>query len=165
MKRQKVRKAIILISFLLLPVVLFYFSPFLIIWGASMGIVTGSFVTFTILFFLSLLFGRAFCGRVCPTGGLQEYCFAVNDGKPKGGRYNWIKYFLWVPWMVVIAIVALIAGGLNKVDIFFMTENGVSISEPIMYIIYYGIIVFLITLALQQAGGRVAITSAGSPHS
>jgi len=146
--KQKIRKTTLLISFLLFPVTMFYFSPFLIIWGASLGIIAGSFITFTALFILSLFFGRAFCGWACPTGGAQEYCFSINDGKTRGGKYNWIKYFLFVPWLAIITIMALLAGGLTKIDPFFMTSSGVSISEPFMYIIYYGVLLSTILISL-----------------
>lgn len=152
-KRQKIRKTTLLISFLLFPVTLFYFSPFLIMWGASLGIITGSFLTFTALFILSLFFGRAFCGWACPTGGVQEYCFSINNEKTRGGKYNWIKYFLFTPWIATIALLAVMAGGLTTIDPLFMTKYGVSISEPFIYIIYYGIIFTTIIIAIL-AGKR-----------
>lgn len=152
-KQQKIRKATLLFSFLLFPVTMFYFSPFLIIWGASLGIITGSFLTFTSLFILSLFFGRAFCGWACPTGGVQEYCFSINDGNTRGGKYNWIKYFIFVPWIVIILLMAILAGGLTHIDPLFLTKYGVSISEPFMYIIYYGILLLTILVAIL-AGKR-----------
>lgn len=45
-KRQTVRKMIILISFLLFPITLYYFSPYIIIDGISQGILTGAFLSF-----------------------------------------------------------------------------------------------------------------------
>ncbi|WP_414468532.1 4Fe-4S binding protein [Methanobacterium sp. ACI-7] len=152
-KRQKIRQTTLLISFLLFPVTMFYFSPFLIIWGASLGIITGSFITFTCLFILSLFFGRAFCGWACPTGGAQEYCFSINDGKTRGGRYNWIKYFIFVPWMAIIVLMVILAGGFARIDPLFLTQYGVSISEQFMYIIYYGILISTILVAVM-AGKR-----------
>lgn len=150
---QKIRKFTLLLSFLLFPVTIFYFSPFLIIWGASLGIITGSFLTFTSLFILSLFFGRAFCGWACPTGGVQEYCFAINNQKTRGEKYNWIKFFIFVPWIVIIASMAILAGGLTTIDPLFMTKYGISISEPFMYVIYYGILITTILVAIL-AGKR-----------
>ena len=37
MKRQHVRKGILIASFALFPVSIFYFSPYLIVWGAFSG--------------------------------------------------------------------------------------------------------------------------------
>lgn len=91
-RRPEIRKAIILTSFLLFPITINYFSPYLIIDGASQGIIAGSFITFALFFLVSLFLGRAFCGWACPAGGVQEWCFSVNDKKARGGRFNWIKY-------------------------------------------------------------------------
>jgi len=87
-RRQKIRKAIILISFLLLPITINYCSPYLMIEGASQGIIAGSFITFALFFLVSLFLGRAFCAWVCPAGSVQEWCFAVNDKEARGGRFN-----------------------------------------------------------------------------
>jgi len=86
MKRQKIRKALIIVSFLLFPVTIYYFSPVLIIQGAMEGIIVGSFILFALLFASSLFLGRAFCGWLCPAGGLQEICAISNDKLAKGGR-------------------------------------------------------------------------------
>jgi ferredoxin-type protein NapH len=153
MNRQKLRKTLILVSFLLFPITIFYFSPMLILVGSAMGIITGSFITFAALFFISLFFGRAWCGWVCPTGGLQEYCFAINDNKTKEKYYK-VKYFIWVPWIVLIAIMAIFAGGYTKIDPLLFTNNGISISEPFLYTIYF--VVLLITLIPAIWAGKRA---------
>ena len=72
MKRQKVRRAVIISMFLLLPVTLYYFSPVLSLQAAASGIVSGSLVVFGILFIASLFLGRLFCGWVCPAGGARS---------------------------------------------------------------------------------------------
>jgi ferredoxin-type protein NapH len=46
MIRQTLRKGIILVSFLLFPITQYYFSPVLILAGASEGIINGSFIDF-----------------------------------------------------------------------------------------------------------------------
>lgn len=153
MNRQKLRKALILVSFLLFPLTVFYFSPILILVGASMGIITGSFIMFTALFVISLFFGRAWCGWACPSGGLQEYCFAINDNKTKEKYYK-AKYFIWVPWISFIAILAILAGGYTKIDPLFFTNNGISIYEPFLYLIYFAVLLILLIPAIF--GGKRA---------
>lgn len=69
-KRQRVRRLVLLVSFLLFPVTIFYFSPALIIEGALAGAVVGSTLAFSLQFLLALVLRRAFCGWVCPAGGL-----------------------------------------------------------------------------------------------
>ena len=60
MKRQNVRKLLLIISMLLFPVTIWYMSPYLIIQGAMEGIVTGSFIVFVLMLLGSVLFGRLF---------------------------------------------------------------------------------------------------------
>lgn len=79
MKRQQIRKLLLIISLLLFPITLYYFSPVLIINAGLNGIINGSFIVFAFLFLLSIPFGRLFCSYLCPAGGLQECVFAVNE--------------------------------------------------------------------------------------
>ncbi len=152
-RRQKIRKAIILISFLLFPITINYFSPYLIIDGASQGIIAGSFITFALLFIISLFLGRAFCGWVCPGAGIQELCFTVNDKKARGGRLNWLKYFIWIPWISIIIIMAILAGGFHTVSLLHLTETGISVSEPAAYLMYFTIVGLFVILSFT-AGKR-----------
>jgi ferredoxin-type protein NapH len=153
MKRQKVRRALVIISFLLFPITIYYLSPYLIIMGALEGVITGSFIAFACMLLFALFFGRAYCGWVCPVGGLQDCLSLANDKKTKGGRRNLIKYIIWVPWLILIAFSALSADGYRKVDFLYMTFHGISISEPYAYIIYY-VVILLITLPSLIAGRR-----------
>ena len=45
-KRQNIRKALIIISFLLFPITIFYLSPYLIVFGATTGVIVGSMIVF-----------------------------------------------------------------------------------------------------------------------
>ena len=147
-KRQNIRKALILITFLLFPVLIFYFSPYLIVIGALEGIVAGSMILFTLLFVLSLFLGKSPCGYFCPVGGLQECLMLANNKKAKGGKLNYIKYCLWIPWIISITLLFIHAGGFSKIDLFFHITNGVSLNEPFTYMIYYGILLLVVILAL-----------------
>jgi polyferredoxin len=153
MKRQSIRKAILLISFLLFPITIWYFSPYLIILGAARGLISGSFIVFSLLLASSLFLGRGFCGWLCPAGGLQEACTMIQNKPVKGG--NWIKYLIWVPWIILIGWVAFQAGGLKTVDPFFQTDHGISVANPSSYIIFYTV-VGLITILALTAGRRSA---------
>jgi polyferredoxin len=152
MRRQKTRKALILISFLLFPITMYYFSPYVIVMGTLKGIVNGSFLLFAFMFISSLFFGRLFCGWVCPAGGLQEMCFTVNDSKIKKG--DWVKYLIWIPWISTIVILAIKGGGYRKIDPFFMTDHGISIADIYGYITYYSIIFLLIIIPAFAIGRR-----------
>ena len=148
MKRQKFRKALILISFLLFPITIYYFSPYLIIQGAFEGIITGSFIVFGLQFITSLFFGRAFCGWICPAGGLPECMTLAQDKKAKGGKLNLIKFAIWIPWIASILFIALSIGGFQNIDFLYQTMNGISVANPMSYIVYYGVVLLIIILSL-----------------
>lgn len=59
--KQKSRRFFLLISLLIFPLTLYYFSPYVILVGASEGIVIGSFIMFTLLFLFSIFFGFVKC--------------------------------------------------------------------------------------------------------
>jgi polyferredoxin len=61
-KRQRLRKFLALVSFLLFPVTIYYLSPVLPLQGAAEGVLVGSLILFGLLFLASLVAGRAFCG-------------------------------------------------------------------------------------------------------
>jgi ferredoxin-type protein NapH len=154
-KRQRTRKALLLISLLLFPVTIFYFSPILIIESAAQGIINASFVVFGALFVGSLFVGRLFCGWLCPSGSLQGCAFAVNDKRARGGKLDWIKYAIWVPWLGIIAAMAISAGGYRKVDVFYNLDSGISLTDPYNYIVYF-VVVGLFLILSFFAGRRAS---------
>ncbi len=139
--------------FLLFPIILNYFSPAIIMESSSQGIVNGSMLVFALLFLGSLVFGRAWCGWVCPAGGLQEALFAAQDRPARGGRLDWIKWAIWIPWIGAIVAFAATAGGYHRVDPFYLTEQIVTLVEPVNYIIYYTVVGLMVGLSLT-AGRR-----------
>ena len=140
MKRQKIRRLCIIISLLLFPITLYYFSPALIINAGLNGIINGSFIVFVLMFLLSIPFGRLFCAYLCPAAGLQECSFEINEKKPKQGWKNNIKYIIWVVWLFVVIFCYLHSEKVVTIDFLFETENGISVSSIQSYIIYYGIV-------------------------
>jgi ferredoxin-type protein NapH len=146
--RQRLRKAILIVSFLLLPVTINYISPVLIVMGASEGVINGSCVVFALLFLSTLVLGRAWCGWLCPAGGGQDVCFAVNDKAVRGGKLNWIKYFIWVPWMGLIVMMAIRAGGYHTINFrYLQPASGISTTEPADYIRLYAILGLIMLLS------------------
>ena len=148
MSRQKIRKTLTYISFLLYPITMFYFSPYLIIHGASRGIITGSFIVFTALFILSLVVGRLFCGWICPGAGMQNPLMDMGVVTKPIKKGAWIKFLVWAPWLALLVFIFIIAGGIKKVDFFHNIGYGISITRPEAYIIYYAVITLIIGLNL-----------------
>ena len=144
MDRQKIRKTILLISFLLFPIVIWYFSPYLIIQAAFQHILNGSFFVFLVMFVLSPFFGRIWCGYFCAAGGLQEICSVINEKSAKQGQRNKIKFVIWTIWIITIILTFILGTNHISINFFYMTDHGISISNIYSYIIYYAVILILV---------------------
>lgn len=163
-RRQRVRRALLLLSFIAFPVTMNYFSPYLIVEGAFGGVATGSLVVFGSMFAGSLVLGRLWCGWMCPAAGLQEPLMRVNDRRI-GGRVGLLKWAIWVPWVSLIVIGVVSAGGYRTLDVFYGTVGGVSVAgdadRPIVaaYAIYFIVVMlfFGLAIALGRRGGCHAV--------
>ncbi len=150
--RQKIRKGFILFSFFLFPATFYYLSPYVIVQATAQGIINGSFVLFLLMFISSLFLGRGFCGWVCPGAGCQEAIFLARDKKVTTGDY--IKWFIWLPWISLIVLLAIRSGGYNKIDVFYMTTYGISVGDIPSIISYFVVLIFLIVLPAFAIGKR-----------
>ncbi|MEN4011248.1 MAG: 4Fe-4S binding protein [Chloroflexota bacterium] len=159
--RQRVRKALIVFAFLTFPITMNFLSPYVIIDGAMNGIVNGSLILFSLLFISALFLGRAWCGWVCPGGGMQEIIEPVNASPVNRKKIGWIKWVIWMPWISLIVFLAVQAGGYKTIDLLYHTQDGISVAgsaeRPIIfaYAIYYiviGLFVGLAAFAGKRAG-------------
>lgn len=146
--RQRIRKALVILAFLFFPITMNFLSPYVVIDGAMNGIVSGSLVMFGLMFASSLFLGRAWCGWVCPGGGMQEIVEPVNSRPVQPRKLDWIKWLIWIPWVSIIAWLAFRAGGFTRVNPLHLTEMGVSVDDPFKYITYYLVVFLFIGLAV-----------------
>lgn len=135
-KRQRVRIGILLASFALFPVTIFYFSPYLIVWGAFQGVVAGSAITFGLQLVSAIFLRRACCGWICPAGGFQELEAQAVEKPSKPGKRDMVKWVIWVPWIASIAAGFIVAGGVSHVDPLFHIDGGISVSSPGAMVVY-----------------------------
>jgi len=162
--RQRIRKALVILAFLTFPITMNFLSPYVIIDGAMNGIVNGSLVMFGLMFVSSLFLGRAWCGWVCPGGGMQEIFEPVNNKPVNGRKMDWIKWLIWIPWISLIVAFVILGGGYRSIDLLYHTQNGISVAgspdRPILfaYIIYYIVIGLFVGLAIF-AGRRAGCHS------
>ena len=162
--RQRVRMALLIISFLLFPITMNYFSPYVIIDGASQGIINGSFVTFALMFLGSLFLGRLWCGWACPAGAIGELCLPVNNRPVNLKKLDWIKWVIWLAWVGLIVAMVIMAGGYRQVNLLLDTVGGISVAgdadRPILftYVIYYGVVGLFVALPML-VGRRAACHS------
>jgi polyferredoxin len=145
---------LLFVSLLLFPATLYYFSPALILQGASQGIINGSFIVFGLMFLSALFVGRLWCGWGCPAGALQELGQAINSKRTLGGKFDWAKWVIWLPWIGLIVALVIGAGGLHRVDPLFQLEGGVTMALPLddggppWFMIYYIIIALFLGMAV-----------------
>lgn len=153
LRRQWIRKTLIILSFVMMPATFAYISCPIIIQGASDGIVTGGLILFILLFVSSLFVGRLWCGWLCPAGGMQEIYFAINNNPAKESRLRWLKYIMF-PAIILIPLISAIrsSGGFAAIDFFYYTDHAISIARPGAYIIFFVQIAFLTVFALL--GGK-----------
>ena len=146
--RQRIRKALVILAFLSFPITMNFLSPYVIIDGAMNGIVNGSLIVFGLMFLSSLFLGRAWCGWICPGGGMQEIVEPVNRRPANGRRIDWIKWVIWIPWISLIVWMAARSGGYSRVDFLHLTDSGVSVDEPFKYVTYYMVVLLFVGLAV-----------------
>lgn len=149
--RQKIRRCILLLSFLAMPVTLIFMSPYLSIRAGSEGIVAGCLILFALQLLGSFLLGRVFCGWLCPGGAFAEMCFSINDKPARGGWGNWIKYFMWGPWVLAIGYAFWQAGGVKRIDPLYMWGH---VLTPPLFGVYFAIL--LLTFLIVVIFGRRA---------
>lgn len=158
MNRQKTRFALAVVLVFLFPLVYYYLSPYLIIMGAAEGVIAGDALLFAGLFLTALFFGRAWCGWLCPAGATQELCSKVNGKRYNGKKRNLIKYFIWAPWIAIVVVMFIQAGGIVAVDPLYQTWNGISIQD-LQSLILFVAIAGAIALFALAAGKRAACHS------
>ncbi len=159
-RRQAVRRTLLLLAFITFPVTMNYFSPYLIVDSAFNGVVNGSFIVFAAMFAGSLILGRFWCGWMCPAAGLQEPLLRVN-GRRVGSRADLVKWLLWVPWLALIVFAVVRAGGCTSVNPLYGTVGGISLAahadRPLIaaYAIYFMVVLLFFGLAasLGRRGG------------
>ncbi|MEA4907298.1 MAG: 4Fe-4S binding protein [Chloroflexi bacterium] len=153
--RQRIRKALLILAFLSFPITMNFLSPYVVIDGAMGGVLTGSLVMFGLMFLSALFLGRLWCGWACPGAGMQEIAGPLNNRAVHPGKIDWIKWVIWVPWISLIVWLVFQAGGSARLDLLYLTENGVSVSEPSRFFVYYmvvGVFILLAALVGRRAG-------------
>jgi polyferredoxin len=152
--RQKTRRILLYTSLFLFPVTMNFFSPYVSIDGAFAGVLSGSAIMFLALFLSGVFLGRAWCGWLCPAGGLAEVCQTVNPKPVNAKRLRVVRYVIFALWLGVLAAGFVLAGGVRGVDPLRMMDRYVSVDEPAKYIVYYFVLglFFVLDLALGRRG-------------
>ena len=152
--RQKTRRILLYVSLFLFPLTMNFFSPYVSIDGAFAGVLSGSAIMFGVLFLSGVFLGCAWCGWLCPAGGIAEVCQTVNPRPVNAKRLRVVRYVIFALWFGVLATGFVLAGGIKGIDPLRMTERYISVDEPVKYIIYYFVLglFFLLNLAIGRRG-------------
>lgn len=97
--KQRIRKTLLVTSFLLFPVTIWYFSPYLIIQAASRHIMNGSFLVFSAMLVLSMFLGK---------NDVTIHPFYMTDhGISISSIYNYVIYY---GVLLILVLPALLHG-------------------------------------------------------
>jgi len=152
-RRQRLRRLLLAVFFLALPITLNYYSPYLMITGTAQRIATFSLVLWLVVFVTALVLGRSFCGWACPFNGLQQLWESVTVRPLKRVRFlPVLKYAMWGAWVAAVFGIAIAMGGWQAFRPFYLTESGVSVTEAGNLVTYF--LLVLLTLAPAALGRR-----------
>ncbi len=153
-RRQRLRRTILALLFLALPITLNYYSPYLMTSGTAERVASFSLLFWFASFASGFVLGRSFCGWGCPFNGLQQLWESVSIRPLKRVRFlPAVKYALWVAWVGAVVGIAVATGGWTRIEPLYMTETGVSISDAGNLITYFMLVALtLAPLALGRRG-------------
>lgn len=160
---QKIRKTLMYIWFLVMPITFNWMSPILILFAGFQAVINLSYIIFGLWFLSSLIFGRAYCAFACQWGAIQEvfgYTVPKKLNKVKKFRNRKIKYVVFAIWIIFVILGPILAGGfINGVNIAFPNEAGSSLIsfEGTFnggHIFYFGIQIILAIIFGLWFGGR-----------
>lgn len=153
-RRQKLRRALLALFFLALPITLNYYSPYLMMSGTAEGVATFSLVFWFAVLLSALVLGRSFCGWACPFNGLQQLWESVGTRSLKRVRFlSALKYAFWALWVAGLGAALASAGVWTRFDPLYMTEYGVSLTEAGNLITYFMLVALTLVPALLGKRG------------
>jgi hypothetical protein len=53
----------------------------------------------------------------------------------------------WIPWISIILVMVILAGGFHVVNPLYLTETGISVSEPAAYVLCFTIVSLFVILS------------------
>lgn len=154
MKHSQIRAALLVFSFLVMSITFMYISPAIMMPGLAAGVITAGLVFWILIFALTFVTGRIFCGFLCPLGAEQELtdrAVKINLRQIKNLKY--FKYVIAVLWVGVSVFLAITAKSL-VFNPLFQLGNGFPPWQPMAYVVFYGITVgvFVMVLLLGRRG-------------
>ncbi len=147
MNKLQIRRTIAFMCFLLFPLTLNYFSPYVSVTAAFNGVVAGSVLLFISLLITSVFFRRTWCSYLCPVSTIADYSEKINNRNVSIKKLRIIRYSIFGVWFTAL-IVGFIVSSNISINPFYMTESIISVDEPFKFITYYAVLFTLVILTL-----------------
>lgn len=155
-KRQRIRRAVGIVSLAVFPITMYYLSPFVPLAGLAAGVVSGAWIVFGALLLSALFFGRAFCGWLCPVGALQDLIRSPqNAPRFRTPGLAIVRFTLFALWIAAAVAVLAFAGLPRRVDPAFMTLRGISVVDAVGLVVLASVLALFggLTVLLGRRGG------------
>lgn len=146
MKRENLRRIILSTTAIFMPILMFFMSPIIIVMAAGEGTIAACTLTFLILFILSLVIGRFWCGWICPCGGMQDIIGMGFDKKTKKSPLDYLKYIFFIFWFGAIVLFFATAGGIRSINVLYNLDNGIGGLYPAMLYLSWAMFAALFVL-------------------
>ncbi|MDP3441911.1 MAG: 4Fe-4S binding protein [Ignavibacteria bacterium] len=148
MSKIKLSQIVTFISLMIFPLTLTYFSPYLSVTGAFEGVISGSVLLFIALLLTAIFFRRTWCSTICPVSAIADYSEKINNRNVNRKKLRIIRYSIFTVWFSALVFGFVISFNRITINPFYLTENLLSIDEPLKFITYYLVLFVLITLTL-----------------
>lgn len=148
MKKIKVRRILALISLMLFPITLNYFSPYVSVSAAFEGFISASVVLFVLLLISAIVLRRSWCSYICPVSALADFSEKINSKNVNVKRLRIIRYSIFLIWFSVLILGFILSNRIPNFNLLYLTENIISVDEPMKYFTYYAVLLTLIGLTL-----------------
>jgi len=147
MNKLKFRRIIALISLMVFPLTLNYFSPYVSVTAAYDGVLAGSVILFITLLITAVFFRRTWCSYLCPVSAIADYSEKINNRNVNIKKLRIVRYSIFGLWFTALLIGFFVSSNIT-INPFYMTESIISVDEPFKFITYYAVLFTLIILTL-----------------
>lgn len=146
MKRETLRRIILTISAIIVPLLIIFSAPVLVRTPAADAIAVCT-IFFAVLFISSVFIGRLWCGWICPCGGMQDIIGIGFKKKPKKSRLDAAKFIILFLWLGAIVYLSVNAGAIAGINPYYSPDDG--IGGLISVMIYPALIVLIVIAGLS----------------
>ena len=155
MKRETLRQTIITISAVLMPFLLVFISPVVVLMAAADGTIAACTIVLAILYILAIFLGRFWCGWLCPCGGMQELIGMFSKKKVQKNRtLAKVRAAIFLLWICGIVLLYVLSGGIFSINPYYYVDNGIGGLFPGMF--YVSLIIIVIFVILTAIFGSRA---------